>query len=182
MVDQIWLLSGAVNFNCACSESLRPLLRALKFMMYLGLFHDWSPLAPILWLSSPTSKAHCLQIFLYWIQPFDSGFAYFSSTLWFSRVNFLQRFCSCVPANSTDQLLITRTLFSALLGFLGRSPYLSYWLVINLRTWHSLQLQDIHANIRQTSQTSSWIITRDRYIQGPRDTWKKNLYSMTKVG
>ena len=39
------------------------LLQALQSMMILVLFYDCSPLDPILRLSSPIHKAHCLQIF-----------------------------------------------------------------------------------------------------------------------
>jgi hypothetical protein len=51
-------------------------------MTNLGLFYDCSPLDPILWLSSPVSNAHCLQIFFSWVQPPGSRSAYSSSSLW----------------------------------------------------------------------------------------------------
>jgi hypothetical protein len=62
---------------------LRLLLRALQPMMNLGLFYEYSPLVPILWLPSPISNARCLQISFNRIQPPDIRSAYSSSALWF---------------------------------------------------------------------------------------------------
>jgi hypothetical protein len=58
-----WFILFVVIEGCVLSEYLL-LLLALQSTVNLGLFHDYSPLVPILCLSSPLSKAHYLQIFL----------------------------------------------------------------------------------------------------------------------
>jgi hypothetical protein len=58
------------------------ILPALQSMTKFDLLYDCLPLVLILWLSSPISIAHCLQIFFSWIQPRDIKSAYSSSTLW----------------------------------------------------------------------------------------------------
>jgi hypothetical protein len=52
-----------VQFSLVSLVSVLILLRALQSMTNLGLFYNWSPLFPILWLSFPVSKAHCLRTF-----------------------------------------------------------------------------------------------------------------------
>jgi hypothetical protein len=51
------------------------LLRALQSIVNLGVFYDCLSLVLTLWLSSPVSNGHCLQVFS-WIQPPDSRSAY----------------------------------------------------------------------------------------------------------
>jgi hypothetical protein len=48
--------------------NLAYLLRALRPIMYLGLFYNCSPLVPVLWLSSSISDVHSLNIFFSWFQ------------------------------------------------------------------------------------------------------------------
>jgi hypothetical protein len=68
------------SFFCSPSSILLLLyfLRALQSMMNLGLFYDCSPLAPIVWLSSPVYNTSCLQILSNWNQQPDRRSAHWS--------------------------------------------------------------------------------------------------------